>query len=195
MILPILAYGCNVLRQHCHNIEPDFPNLDALISSMWETMYNANGCGLAAPQIGQCINLFVVDSKSTYESYDPAEQAQNFEAGDTGIIETFVNARIVARSERVWAQDEGCLSIPGLDGLVTRNWAITIEYQDQSFEKQIKSFAGKTARMIQHEYDHTQGILYLDYLKPLKRQLMESKLKKLAKGYVKPNYPMKFVKD
>nr|WP_205624308.1 peptide deformylase [Dyadobacter crusticola] len=156
-------------------------------------MYNANGCGLAAPQVNQSLCLFIVDSKSIYETYNPDERKQYFETGDTGIVETFTNAKVISRSKSVWFQEEGCLSIPGIGGLVPRNWSVTLEYPDRHFDKKTKTFSGKTAGMIQHEYDHTQGILYLDHLDILKRQLLENKLKRLRRGNVKIMYPIEFL--
>jgi peptide deformylase len=190
---PILAYGHSILKQKCNDIEKDYPELDKLIADMWETMENANGCGLASPQIGLPIRLFIVDSKTTFENLDEQDQGIYFEKNDSGIKEIFINAKIIQRSEELWEDEEGCLSIPNLFYKVKRNWAITIEYYNRNFEKQIRTFSGTTARMIQHEYDHTEGILYLDYLKPLTKKLLEGKLKKIARGQIKTRYPMKFV--
>ncbi len=190
---PILAYGHSILKQKCNDIEKNYPELDKLIADMWETMKNANGCGLASPQIGLPIRLFVVDSKTTFENLEETDRKIYFAQDDKGIMETFINAKIIERSAELWEDEEGCLSIPNLSQKVKRNWAITIEYYNQNFEKQVCSFSGTTARMIQHEYDHTEGILYLDYLKPLTKKLMETKLKKIAKGQIKTNYPMKFI--
>lgn len=188
----ILAYGHSILKQKCKDIEKDYPELDKLISDMWETMKNANGCGLASSQIGLPIRLFIVDSKTTFENLDEADRKIYFDKDDKGIMETFINAKIVERSEQFWEDDEGCLSIPNLPQKVKRNWAIVIEYYSQNFEKQIRSFSGTTARMIQHEYDHTEGILYLDHLKPLTKKLMDGKLKKIMRGQIQIKYPMKF---
>jgi peptide deformylase len=182
-----------MLKQKCNDIEKDYPGLDRLIADMWETMYHANGCGLAASQIGLPVKLFVVDSKTTFENMEKADRKIYFDEADNGITETFINAEITARSPETWQEDEGCLSIPGLSQKISRNRTIKIEYFNKDFEKQIKTFGGTTARMIQHEYDHTQGILYLDYLKPLARKLMDSKLKKIIKGQINPKYLMKFL--
>lgn len=190
---PILAYGHSILKQKCNDIEKDYPELDKLIADMWETMENANGCGLASPQIGLPIRLFIVDSKTTFENLDEQDQGIYFEKNDSGIKEIFINAKIIQRSEELWEDEEGCLSIPNLFCKVKRNWAITIEYYNRNFEKQIRTFSGTTARMIQHEYDHTEGILYLDHLKPLTKKLLEGKLKQIARGQIKTRYPMKFV--
>lgn len=194
MRLSILSLGHKILKERCENINPDYPNLGQLIADMWETMQNANGCGLAASQVGQPIRLFIVDSKSTYENLDEPERQEYFDTNDTGIMETFINAQIIERSERCWEDNEGCLSIPDLSQSVKRPWAITIEYVTPDFKKQTRIFSGTTARMIQHEYDHTDGILYLDHLKPLTKRLMESKLKQIIKGQIKIKYPMKFIK-
>lgn len=190
----ILAYGHHILKQKCNYIEKDYPELDKLIADMWETMENANGCGLASPQIGLPIRLFIVDSKSTFDNLGEEDRKFYFPQDDKGIMETFINAKIIQRSEELWEDEEGCLSIPNLFYKVKRNWAITIEYYNRNFEKQIRTFSGTTARMIQHEYDHTEGVLYLDYLKPLTKRLMASKLQKILKGQIVPAYPMNFIR-
>lgn len=190
MIRSMVAYGNSMLRKQCVHVNEDLFNLQQLIDDMWETMYNADGCGLAAPQVGHSLCLFIVDSKTTYNNLDPEDRTSFFEEGDTGIIETFINAEIIKRSERLWDDDEGCLSIPGISQTVTRPWSITVRYLDRDLQKHQKTFTGLTARMIQHEYDHTQGILYVDYLKPLTRKLLEGKLKKIVKGLVKVKYPI-----
>ena len=190
----ILAYGHHILKQKCNDIEKDYPELDKLIADMWETMENANGCGLASPQIGLQIRLFIVDSKSTFDNLGEEDRKFYFPQDDKGIMETFINAKIIQRSEELWEDEEGCLSIPNLFYKVKRNWEITIEYYNRNFEKQIRTFSGTTARMIQHEYDHTEGVLYLDYLKPLTKRLMASKLQKILKGQIVPAYPMNFIR-
>lgn len=189
----ILAYGHSILKQTCRDIEKNYPELDKLIADMWETMKNANGCGLASPQIGLPIRLFIVDSKSTFENFEGVDREIYFVQGDKGIRETFINAKIIECSEDVWEDEEGCLSIPDLLQKVKRPWTIQIEYYNQNFEKQTRSFSGRTARMIQHEYDHTEGILYLDHLKPLTRKLIAAKLQKILKGQIIPKYPIKFI--
>lgn len=189
----ILAYGHNILKQKCKDIEKNYPELDKLIADMWETMQNANGCGLAAPQIGLPIRLFVVDSKTTFENLDETNRKIYFAQDDKGIMETFINAKIIELSDQLWEDEEGCLSIPNLLQPVKRPWTIIIEYYNKDFERKKRTYSGTTARMIQHEYDHTEGILYLDYLKPLTKKLMEGKLKKIIKGQIQSKYPMKFV--
>ena len=193
MILPIVSYGHSVLRQKCKEINLDYPGLNALIDNMWETLYPANGCGLAAPQVNHLIKLFIVDSKETYESLEQTERDEFFE-GDRGIIETFINAKIINYSDVVWIEREGCLSVPTLNEDVERSWSITIEYADRNFKSQKKTFHGTTARMIQHEYDHTEGKLFIDYVKPITRRLLNGKLTKISKGQVNTKYKMKYLK-
>lgn len=193
MNLPIVAYGNRILKQKCIPINENTQEIQDLIANMWETMENSNGCGLASPQINKPLQLFIVDSQITFENLDTEDQLLYFERNDKGIKETFMNAKIIDCSEERWEDYEGCLSIPGLSQKVERPWGITIEYLDQNFIKQIKSFAGLTARIIQHEYDHTQGVLYIDHLKPLTKKMIESKLKKIVNGNIKAGYPMKFL--
>lgn len=190
---PILAYGHQILKQQCRVIKKNHSGLDILVSDMWETMRNANGSGLAAPQIGFPLSLFIVDSKSTYEHLDQVDKPFYFEKEDHGIKETFINATIIDRSLDEWDEEEGCLSIPGLYSKVKRSWTITIEYYDLNFKKNTRTFSGLTARIIQHEYDHIQGILYLDHLSPFIKKLMAVKLQKILKGKIDLNYPMVFI--
>jgi len=194
MTLPIFSYGHSILKERCEDITPSYPDLDALINNMWETLYGANGCGLAAPQIGKSIRLFLVDSKTTFNNMNQSERKKLFESEDTGIVETFINARILRQSERTWTDEEGCLSIPNMTQQVSRPWSVEIEYYDKDFKQQRNIFAGSTARMIQHEYDHIEGILYLDYLSPLKRKIIQGKLRKIATGQFPAKYPMKYLK-
>lgn len=193
MNLPIVAYGNRILKQKCVPINENTPEIQTLITDMWETMKQANGCGLSSSQIGKPLQLFVVDSKITFENLDIEDQILYFEKDDKGIMETFINARIINSSEETWEDHEGCLSIPGLSQKVQRPWEITIEYLNQDFIQQTKTFTGLTARIIQHEYDHTQGILYIDHLKPLTRKMMESRLKKIINGNIATGYSMKFI--
>jgi len=193
MIHPILAYGHPILRQKSKRIEADFPGVGQLVDEMWETMRRANGCGLAASQIGLGKRLFIVDSRTTFDHLDEHDRGVYFDPGDKGIMETFINATIVERSEDIWEDEEGCLSIPGLARTVKRNRCIKIQYVNKDFEPRIAGFGAMTARMIQHEYDHTEGILFLDYLKPITRKFLESRLRKIKKGQVETKYPMKFI--
>lgn len=194
MILPVIAYGNSILKQKCTAVDDQNPILLELIGNMWETMHRANGCGLAAPQIGQSLKLFIVDSTATYKLMDAEERETYFEAADEGITETFINAEIIDYSDEEWEDYEGCLSIPGLSQKVKRAWTITIRYLDKDLKPQTRTFSGTTARIIQHEYDHTKGILFLDYLKPLTKKLMASKLKRIQNGQTETFYPMKFLK-
>ncbi len=193
MNLSIIAYGNQVLKQKCSPIKDNTSEIKQLVTDMWETMENANGCGLASPQIGKSLQLFVVDSQIAYKNLDTEDQILYFGKDNKGIKETFINAKIINRSHETWQDYEGCLSIPGLSQKVERPWEITIEYLDQDFTKHVKTFTGLTARIVQHEYDHTLGILYTDYLKPLTKKMMESKLKKIINGNVVVEYPMKFL--
>jgi len=194
MRLPILSYGFPILRRQCQPVDTGSPELPALIDNMWETMRGADGCGLAASQVDQPLALFIVDSKSTYDQLSPEERAEYFDPQDHGITETFINAVITRRSDETWDDDEGCLSIPGLACPVTRPWEIDIEYTDRTLVRRQRTFRGLTARMVQHEYDHTQGILYLDYLSPLTRARIASKLRKISRGEIRAKYPMRYVK-
>lgn len=193
MVLPILAYGHSILKQTCQSIDSNYPELNTLIADMWETMQHAYGCGLAAPQIGLPIRVFIVDSKSTFEKLNSVERKHYFGLDEEGIRETFINATITARSEDHWDDEEGCLSIPGITHPIQRPWSIAITYYNANFELQTRTFSGITARMIQHEYDHIEGVLWLDYLSPLSKKLYGRKLHKIMQGKIKTKYPMKFV--
>lgn len=193
MNLPIVAYGNQILKQKCIKVNENSQEIKDLITNMWETMENSNGCGLSSSQINKPLQLFIVDSQITFENLDTEDQLLYFEKNDKGIRETFINAKIVDSSEETWEDYEGCLSIPGLSQKVKRPWGITIEYFDQNFSKHTKKFSGLTARIIQHEYDHTQGILYIDHLKLLTKKIIASKLKNIVNGNIKTAYPMKFL--
>ncbi|MBL7831313.1 MAG: peptide deformylase [Saprospiraceae bacterium] len=183
MILPIYAYGHPVLKKVASNIDKSYPNLSVLLANMWDTMYNAHGVGLAAPQIGLDIRLFIVDTLQVLEEEKPGE----------GIKMAFINAKIVEESGEEWSYEEGCLSIPYVRGDVSRQEQVTIEYFDESFTKHTKTFSGLNARVIQHEYDHIQGILFTEKLKPLKKKLVQKKLDNIKKGNIKADYKIKFV--
>jgi peptide deformylase len=193
MILPIISYGHKILRKKCKEVDQSRHGLGQLIKNMQETLYSANGAGLAAPQIDQNLKLFLVNSKLVFESLQE-EQRKDYFSGDQGIKETFINATITGKSKKVWLDSEGCLSIPELYEEVERDWSITIEYYDADFHKYKKKFSGYTARVIQHEYDHTQGILFIDYLSSLKKRLLQNKLRNISLGKVKVDYVMKFIK-
>lgn len=184
MILPIVAYGDPVLKRETEEIEEDYPFLEELIANMFETMDNAEGVGLAAPQVGKSIRLFVVDA-SAFADEEPELE---------GFRKVFINPIIVEEEGEKWAFNEGCLSIPGIREDVKRCPTITIEYYDENFNLLEETYSGLAARIIQHEYDHIEGVLFTDYLSPLKRSLLKSKLNHIAKGNVKVNYRMKFPK-
>lgn len=179
MVLPIITYGNSALREECKNIASTYPGLQQLIDSMWETLRAADGCGLAAPQVNSSINLFIVNSRDTYLYLDDESRKAYFES-DMGIKETFINARIAYYSEdEYWTDQEGCLSIPGISEAVDRAWKITIEYCNRDFQPCVKTYSGYTARVIQHEYDHILGKLYIDYVSGMRKQLLKGKLKRI----------------
>jgi peptide deformylase len=182
MILPIVGYGHPVLKKKAENIDADYPELQKLIADMWETMYNANGVGLAAPQIGAAIRLFIVDA-SPFAEDEP--ELKDFR-------KVFINPAIIEEKGEAWYFNEGCLSFPDLRADVSRKAIIRISYLDENFKQQEDEFSGIAARIIQHEYDHIEGILFVDRISPLKRTLLRSKLTNIIKGAVNPGYKMKF---
>ena len=182
MILPIVAYGDPVLRKEGQDLDKGQEDLAELIENMYATMYNAHGVGLAAPQIGLSYRLFVVDG----EPFDPETL--------TGFKKTFINAEIIEESEEEWSFNEGCLSIPEVRAEILRPEWIKIRYLDENFEEHVEEFDGLKARIIQHEYDHIDGVLFTDYLSPLKRQMLKRKLENISKGKVEVDYRMKFPK-
>lgn len=189
MILPIVAYGDPVLRKKCADIEAGYPGLQELIANMWETMYQASGVGLAAPQVGVPVRLFLVDTGpfAEDEELSPEEQAQL-----KGFKKVFINARMEAQSGEKWAFNEGCLSIPDIREDVSRQDTITLSYLDEGFNPCKATFDGLLARVIQHEYDHIEGILFTDHLSPLKRRLLKGKLGNISRGKVQADYKMRF---
>jgi len=192
MILPIVAYGSPVLRQVCDDITPDYPELEKFISDMWETMYNSNGVGLAAPQVNRPIRLFVIDSEQIFANQEEDEKGEYpDEPGYKGI---FINAHIQELGGDEWKYNEGCLSIPKIREDISRHESVTISYVDENFEPHTRTFIGITARIILHEYDHTEGKLFIDHIKPLKRKLMQGKLSDISKGKIKVDYRMIFHK-
>lgn len=192
MILPITAYGNPVLRKKTDVIKPDYPGLQELISNMWETLYASHGIGLAAPQVNKPIRLFLVDSKHVLEQLDDKEKEEYGE--DKGIKAVFINATILNLNGNPWAYEEGCLSIPKIREDVDRPEAVTISYFDEQFQPHQETFTGLTARVVQHEYDHIEGKLFIDYLKPLKRRLLKKRLDDISKGKVSVDYKMQFAK-
>lgn len=192
MILPIVAYGTPVLRKVAKDIDSNFPDLKTLIANMWETLENSNGVGLAAPQINKDIRLFLVDSALIFNNRDEDDEEKFPDA--PGIKQVFINAKIVDRTGDEWPYNEGCLSIPTIREDVMRPEEITIEYLDENFQPHTHTFNGITARIIQHEYDHIEGKLFIDYLKPLKKKLLQRKLSDISKGNVRVDYKMLFSK-
>ncbi|MBS1914866.1 MAG: peptide deformylase [Bacteroidetes bacterium] len=192
MILPIVAYGTPVLRVVCKDINPDYPDLSKLIGDMWETMYYSSGVGLAAPQVNRDIRLFVVDSTQIFNNLDEDEK-DKYPDGP-GVKRVFINAYVKELDGEEWAYNEGCLSIPKIREDIVRNETVTLEYVDENFEPHVETFTGITARVILHEYDHIEGKLFIDYLKPLKRKLLKGKLDDISKGKVSVDYKMVFPK-
>ena len=191
MILPIVAYGDPVLRKMAKDIDNEYPKLKELIANMWDTMYNAHGVGLAAPQIGLPIRLFLVDTTpfSDDEDLSPEEQ----EALD-GFKKVFINAKIELEEGEEWDFNEGCLSIPEVREDVKRKPKITITYLDEDFNSHTETYDGLLARVIQHEYDHIEGVLFTDHISGLRRKLLKKRLGKITKGEINPPYKMKFPK-
>ena len=192
MILPIVAYGAPVLRMVSKDIEADYPDINKLVEDMWGTMYASNGVGLAAPQINRSIRLFVVDSSQIFENQEEEDKGKF--PDEPGIKQVFINAHITELDGGEWVYNEGCLSIPKIREDIIRNEQITIEYLNENFEPHISTFNGITARVILHEYDHIEGKLFIDHLKPLKRKLMKGKLEDISKGKIKVDYKMIFNK-
>ena len=193
MILPIVAYGSPVLRKVCKDITPDYPNLNTLLENMWETMYSSNGVGLAAPQVNHDIRLFVIDSEQIFTNMEEDDERINYpdKPGFKGI---FINAHIVKLNGNEWSYNEGCLSIPKIREDIMRHEEVTLQYVDENFQPYTKTFNGITARVILHEYDHIEGKLFIDYLKPLKKKLLKRKLDDISKGKIKVDYRMVFPK-
>lgn len=193
MILPITAYGMPVLRKVCRDISPEYPDLEKLIEDMWETLYYSNGVGLAAPQVNRDIRLFLVDSTQVFDNNEDDDEVQHY-PDKPGIKKVFINAKILNYEGREWAYNEGCLSIPKVREDINRPETIVIEYYDEAFNKHTETFNGLTARVIQHEYDHIEGKLFIDYLKPLRKKMLQRKLNDISKGKVSVDYRMMFPK-
>lgn len=189
MIIPIYGYGEPVLRKVGEEITPDYPNLKEIIANMYDTMYNAYGVGLAAPQVGMAIRLFVIDTEPFSDSDDLTKEEQ---AKLKGFKRTFINAKMLKEEGDEWGFNEGCLSIPDVREDVYRNERITIEYCDEDFNKKTEVFDGLIARVIQHEYDHIEGVLFTDKISTLKKTLIKKKLQNIMDGKAFPDYRMKF---
>ena len=189
MILPIVGYGDPVLRKMGEEITPEYPNLPEIIANMYETMYNACGVGLAAPQVGLSLRLFVIDTTPFGDDEElPVEEQEQLK----GFKRTFINAKMLKEEGEIWSFNEGCLSIPDVREDVYRHEKITIEYCDENFVTKTEVFDGLVARVIQHEYDHIEGILFTDLISSLKKKLIKKKLQNIMDGKSRPDYRMKF---
>ncbi len=185
MILPIVPYGDLILKRKAEAIDPSYKGLKELISDMYETMYSASGVGLAAPQVGKSIRLFVVDGAPFAEDEEDAEDLKDFK-------KVFINPEIIEESGKAWGFIEGCLSIPNIREEVMREPQILIRYQDENFDNHEEKFEGYRARIIQHEYDHIEGILFTDRISPLRRRMLRGKLNDITKGKADVNYRMRY---
>ena len=192
MILPIVAYGDPVLKREGEEISKDYPDLKELIDNMFETMYAASGVGLAAPQIGKSIRLFIVDGSPFADDEDEDGEPDPRSEGMENFKKVFINPIIEEESGEEWGFSEGCLSIPEIREEVYRKEKVTISYYNENWELKEETFDGYSARIIQHEYDHVDGILFTDHLSPLKKRLLNKRLQNISKGDVKANYRMKF---
>lgn len=189
MILPIVAYGDPVLRKKSQDIPEDHPRLIELIDNMWDTMYNAYGVGLAAPQVGLPLRLFVIDP-APFSDDETIEEEESKALKE--MRKVFINAKILEEEGEEWAFNEGCLSIPDVREDVFRKPRIKIQYQDENFNTHTETYDGLAARVIQHEYDHIEGILFTDKLSSLKKRIIKGKLGNISKGKVEADYRMKF---
>lgn len=189
MILPIVATGDPILRKVCKDIDKDYPNLKELISNMSESMHNSYGVGLAAPQVGKAIRLFMVDTEPFSENEDLSKEEQEILRNFNRV---FINAKIIKEEGEPWVFNEGCLSIPGIIEEVTRQPNVTIEYYDESFKKKTETLTGLPARVVQHEYDHIEGILFTDKISSFKKRILKRKLENISKGKIDVDYAMRF---
>lgn len=187
MILPIVAYGATILRKVAVDIEQEYPGLQELIDSMWETMYASNGVGLAAPQINKGIRLFVMDSEQMFANMEEGDETF---VDAPGIKKVFINPKVVGMGGDEWSYNEGCLSIPKIREDVFRTETVTLNYFDEQFNEYTETFNGITARIIMHEYDHIEGKLFIDYIKPLRKKMLQGKLNDISKGKVRVDYKM-----
>ena len=188
MILPIVAYGDPILNKVAEEIDEQYPGLEALVANMYETMYGAHGVGLAAPQIGRSIRLFVVDAGPfAEEGEEDYELLKDFK-------KTFINPIIIEESGDEWGMEEGCLSIPDVRETVFRKETVVIEYYNEKWELVEETYSGLAARVIQHEYDHIEGVLFTDKISSLKKRLLKSKLASISKGKISVDYRMRFPK-
>ena len=184
MIYPIVVYGSPILRKVSQEIDKDYPDLQQFIADMWETMYFSDGVGLAAPQVGKSVRLFVIDGSSMEED-DP--KLKDFK-------KVFINPKIVENTGKEWAFSEGCLSLPQIREDVFRQEKVHIQYYDEDFNFHDETYDGIAARVIQHEYDHLDGVLFIDHLAPLKKKLLKGKLNAITKLKVDVKYKIKVVR-
>lgn len=189
MILPIVAYGDPILKQRAKEISSSSNDLEILLKNMWETMYAANGVGLAAPQVGKSLRLFIVDGSPFSVEASLTEDEKN---ELKGFKKVFINPKILQKSDDLENFNEGCLSIPDVRGDVTRPTTIKIKYQNQYFKEITEHISGLPSRIVQHEYDHLEGILFTDKLSALKKKLLKNKLLKISRGNINVDYLMKF---
>ncbi|PSR03575.1 MAG: peptide deformylase [Bacteroidetes bacterium SW_11_45_7] len=189
MLLPIEAYGSSALRKVGEEVPEDYPQLQELIDNMLETMYNAPGVGLAAPQLNLALRLFVIDSTQFYDEEDEEETEEK------GLKEVFINPEIIEKYGEDTFYEEGCLSIPGIREQIVRPSQIHIQYYDRDFNFHDEQFEGLDARVIQHEYDHINGVLFTDHLKPIKKRTLQKSLNEISQGKVKVQYKMRFPKQ
>jgi peptide deformylase len=196
MVLPVVVYGDPVLRKMGQDIQKDYPGLKELIANMFDTMYNANGVGLAAPQVGKAIRLFVIDA-SPFADRDEDDEDEEDKLSPKEIEylknfkRVFINAHIIEEEGTEWKFNEGCLSIPRIREDVSRKPTVTIEYYDENFKKHKETFTGLAARVVQHEYDHIDGKLFTDRISALRRKLLAGKLNDIAKGKFSADYKTK----
>lgn len=186
MILPIVPYGDPVLRKVAEPVSASTPGIQQLVADMYETMYNAEGVGLAAPQVGYSYRLFVVDTTPMAERNETpeAEFLRTFK-------QTFLNARVLHMDGEPWAYDEGCLSIPGIREAVARAQTVRLTWQDETWAQHEGTFSGLAARVILHEYDHIEGKLFVDHVSPLRRQMLRGKLSRIQRGFGEADYPLR----
>ena len=192
MILPILPYGNPILKAKALEINKSYPKLKDLIKNMWDTMYSANGVGLAAPQIGLSIRIFVID---TFPFSEQEELSKKESMELSSFKKVFINPKIIEKNGKDWDFNEGCLSIPDIREDISRKESIKINFLDENFVSKNLILSGIKARVVQHEYDHLEGILFTDYLSPLKKRILKKKLYNISKGKIKTDYLMKFKKE
>lgn len=192
MILPIVAYGHPALKTVSKTIDANYPGLKEFISNMWDTMYNGRGIGLAAPQVGVNIRLFVIDSLQLAKENEKIEEEEEKYKLKFGIKKVFINPVIITEEGTPWTYEEGCLSIPDIRVKIARREIVQIKYSDENFVEHVEIYDGMNARIIQHEYDHIEGVLLTDHMSPLKKSLIKGKLENIMKGKVDVKYKMKF---